>query len=60
MRFGELNDPDTIKVKLEGNVIQLGVWLYGFSVPLARLFVGEYFGLLLSFSNVPVQSPLTD
>lgn len=30
MSFGELNDPGVIKVHLEGNVIPLGVWLYGF------------------------------
>lgn len=33
MRFGELNDPDAIKVKPEGNVM----WLYDFIFPAARL-----------------------
>lgn len=44
MRFGEPNDPDAIKVKSEGNVIRLGVWLYDFILSAARL--------LLSFSIV--------
>lgn len=45
MRFEEFNDPDDIKVKLEGNVIRLGVWIYGFCL---RLFLFPAF----SFSNI--------
>ncbi len=52
MRFRELNDPDAIKVKLEGNASRLGVWLHGFGLSLTHLFIGGYFCLLLSFSHV--------